>query len=115
MNGCESHLRVDTIMGIRILVACLLGFVASTSVHAVVYRVEVRERVSVLNGREFGASGAYEKLSGDIVFAIDPANEHNQRIVDLTSAPRLANGLCWRARTLWFCARWMRTRATASR
>lgn len=59
---------------------------------AEVVRVEVTRRVDVLNGRPFGAAGPYEWLEGRILFAFDPANPLNARIVDLDLAPRNSAG-----------------------
>jgi hypothetical protein len=72
----------------KVICAWLLGLCALHGAQAAVERVDLGAREAVLNGRAFGASGAYEKLSGDVVFAIDPANEHNRRITDLALAPR---------------------------
>jgi len=55
--------------------------------------VEVQSGEAVLDGREFGAGGAYELLTGDILFGLDPANPVNQVIVDLGLAPRNGQGL----------------------
>ena len=45
------------------------------------------------NGRPFGAAGPYEKLSGKVFFALDPALPQNAIIVDLNLAPKNARGL----------------------
>ena len=55
---------------------------------AEVVSVEVRERALVLDGREFGEVGAYEKLVGTIRFEFHVANEANEAITDLALAPR---------------------------
>ena len=54
--------------------------------------MEVDRRVPVLDGRAFGAAGAYELVEGRIYFAFDPANPHNDRITDLALAPRDSAG-----------------------
>src|SRR2546425_11168792 len=46
----------------------------------------------VLDGRPFGAAGAYEKLAGILRFAADPAHPANQSVTDLGLAPRNASG-----------------------
>ena len=46
----------------------------------------------VADGYSFGATGSYERLVGRIEFALDPAEPHNARIVDLEYAPRAADG-----------------------
>jgi hypothetical protein len=63
-----------------------------SAVYAEVLRVEVEAQHDVLGGQSFGAAGAYEKLTGTVTFAFDPANPMNARIVDLDKAPRNAAG-----------------------
>ena len=63
-----------------------------TPSRAEVVRVDVKQRQSVLNGKEFGSAGPYEKLSGTLHFEFDPANPLNRRIVDLQLAPRNPQG-----------------------
>ncbi|MEO8451761.1 MAG: alpha/beta hydrolase domain-containing protein [Gemmatimonadota bacterium] len=60
---------------------------------AEVVRVEVVKRVDVLGGQAFGSYGAYELIEGRILFAFDPGNRYNARIVDLGRAPRTSAGL----------------------
>ena len=43
----------------------------------------------MLNGKEFGLAGAYEKIVAKVHFAVDPNNPHNKIIVDLDKARRL--------------------------
>jgi hypothetical protein len=63
------------------------------SVSARVLEVHVEDRQPVLDGREFAPWGAYELVSGYILFGLDPANAANERIVDLCLAPRSDQGL----------------------
>jgi hypothetical protein len=60
--------------------------------HARVLRVEVATRSSVLDGKVFGAAGAYERITGRVYFSLPVANPHNARIVDLTHAVNPKNG-----------------------
>jgi hypothetical protein len=60
--------------------------------HARVLRVDVVSRTTVLNGKEFGNAGAYERITGRVYFSLPVANAHNQRIVDLRNAVNLKNG-----------------------
>jgi hypothetical protein len=60
--------------------------------HARVLRVDVASRTTVLNGKEFGNAGAYERMTGRVYFSLPVANAHNQRIVDLGNAVNLKNG-----------------------
>jgi hypothetical protein len=65
---------------------------APAAARAEVTRVEITSRQDVLNGKAFGAVGAYEKLSGKVYFAVDPNNSRNKIIADLDKAPRNAQG-----------------------
>jgi hypothetical protein len=60
--------------------------------HARVLRVDVASRTTVLNGKEFGNAGAYERITGRVYFSLPVANARNQRIVDLSNAVNLKNG-----------------------
>src|ERR1700733_7269784 len=60
--------------------------------HARVLRVDIASRTTVLNGKEFGNAGAYERITGRVYFSLPVANAHNQRIVDLRNAVNLKNG-----------------------
>jgi Alpha/beta hydrolase domain len=54
--------------------------------------LDVHSRSLVLDGRPFGAAGAYEKLAGALHFAVDPAHPLHAGITDLTLAPRGSDG-----------------------
>jgi len=54
--------------------------------------LDVHSRSLVLDGRPFGAAGAYEKLAGTLHFAVDPAHPLHGTITDLSLAPRGADG-----------------------
>jgi hypothetical protein len=64
-----------------------------TVAQAGVTRLQIDRREIVVNGRPFGAAGPYEKLSGKVHFALDPALPQNRIIVDLSLAPKNATGL----------------------
>src|SRR5688500_19670442 len=70
------------------LTACV-----TTEDEASATRLQIDRREIVLNGRPFGAAGPYEKLSGKVHFALDPALPQNAIIVDLNLAPKNAKGL----------------------
>src|ERR1700716_1830447 len=57
-----------------------------------VVQLHIERREPVLNGKQFGLAGAYEKLSGKVEFVLDPAAPRNAGIVDLKLAPRNATG-----------------------
>jgi Alpha/beta hydrolase domain len=54
---------------------------------------EITRRSVVLDGRPFGAAGAYEKIAGVLRFGVDPTHPANQAITDIGLAPRSAEGL----------------------
>jgi hypothetical protein len=54
--------------------------------------LEVQSRSLVLDGRPFGAAGAYEKLAGTLRFAVDPEHPVHAVVCDLDRAPRNAGG-----------------------
>ena len=62
-------------------------FFAAT-IEAAVVGVEIIDRASVLQGRDFGDAGPYEKIVGTIRFSLDPSLSENRKIVDLSLAPR---------------------------
>lgn len=77
---------------LRAVLSVLIVTAISRPVTARVVRVEVIHRAAVLNGRAWGKSGPYEKISCRMYFAVDPKNPHNRQIVDLEKAPRNSNG-----------------------
>ncbi|HEV3056978.1 MAG TPA: alpha/beta hydrolase domain-containing protein [Vicinamibacterales bacterium] len=79
-------------MSLRILAWTLLVVLAAPFAEAGVVRLRVERRETVLDGRPFGAGGAYEKLVGTVDFAFDPNLPANDIIVDLKLAPRSASG-----------------------
>ncbi|SRR5579871_1384381 len=76
----------------RVLWFLLMPAILVSLAHARVVRVEVTSRADIQEGKPFGSAGAYEKIVGRVYFAVDPANLHNQQIVDLDKAPRNAHG-----------------------
>ncbi len=78
-------------MRLRSCLFVLLLLLASTDLplEARVLRVEIASRTDVLNGRAFGAAGAYERIAGRVYFSLAVDNPHNQRIVDLRNAVNL--------------------------
>jgi hypothetical protein len=76
-----------------LLVALPLVFLAFCKAQAGVTRIEVISRADLLDGKEFGPAGAYEKIVAKVYFAVDPNNPHNKIIVDLDKAQRNEQGL----------------------
>jgi hypothetical protein len=54
--------------------------------------LEVLSREPVAEGMSFGDAGPYEKVVAVAHFAVDPSHKRNQDIVDLSLAPRDADG-----------------------
>jgi hypothetical protein len=75
----------------RILLLLLLG-AAVLPAFARVTRVDVTSREKVLDGKEFGATGAYERIVGRVYFSLPVINPHNRIIVDLANAVNLKLG-----------------------
>jgi Alpha/beta hydrolase domain len=63
-----------------------------TLLNARVVRVEITSRSDVLNGKQFGDHGSYERIQGRVYFSVAVANPHNRRIVDLNNAVNQKNG-----------------------
>ena len=76
----------------RVLGFVIVALLAPAVARAEVTKVTIASRAVVANGQPFGAVGPYEKLTGAIEFALDPANPHNKPIVDLDAAPRGSDG-----------------------
>ena len=55
--------------------------------------LQITKRTAVLDGRPFGAAGAYEKIVGVLRLGVHPTHPANQAIADLAAAPRSAAGL----------------------
>src|ERR1041385_7478 len=80
------------VLKMRIVSAVLLIAVLTGTAAARVVRVEITSRADIENGKAFGNVGPYEKITGRVFFAADPANPHNRQIVDLDKAPRNTQG-----------------------
>ncbi len=75
------------------LLLVFLGFLCcGQDLLARVTRVEITSRADVLDGKSFGESGAYERITGRVYFSVAVDNIHNRGIVDLANAVNLQNG-----------------------
>ncbi|MDA1273293.1 MAG: alpha/beta hydrolase domain-containing protein [Verrucomicrobia bacterium] len=52
-----------------------------------VVRIELTSRQPILEGKSFGLAGSYEKLAGELHFAVNPKNPANRVIADIDKAP----------------------------
>ena len=77
---------------LRVFLIALLILVCGSQLNARVKRVEITSRTDVLGGMAFGESGAYERITGRVYFAVSTANGHNRTIVDLENAENLKDG-----------------------
>src|SRR5438876_7003419 len=95
-RACASRGSAPAMITARRWVTVLLGVALASSVAApasgAVRRLVVESREDVLGARPFGNAGPYEKLTGIVEFALDPAHAANAAIVDLSRAPRDASG-----------------------
>jgi hypothetical protein len=80
------------ILAKRRLAQALVFLLVVPCLSARVTHVEVRSRAEVLDGKPFGGSGPYERITGRVYFAVPVANIHNRAIVDLANAVNLQNG-----------------------
>lgn len=74
------------------LLALLAGLAAGAELHAELRSLTFYRHEPFADGKAFGNTGPYEKLVGVARFTLDPADAHNQPIVDLALAPRNAEG-----------------------
>ena len=56
-------------------------------------RLQIERRWPFAVGREFGDTGAYERLWGRVDFAVDPKSPRYRGVVDIEHASRRADGL----------------------
>ncbi len=76
----------------RVAGLTVLAFLLASTAKAEVIRIVVDSRVDLAGGMAFGMVGTYERITGTIYFAVDPAKAANQIITDIDLAPRNANG-----------------------
>ena len=79
-------------MRVRILLAVVSMVLAPQLARAELTGVTIASRVTVASGQAFGATGAYERLTGTIEFALDPSDPRNTSITDLDRAARASDG-----------------------
>ncbi len=80
---------------LRLMIAALLLpmlIFPAAPVSAAVVRMQVDRREPFADGHRFGRSGAYEILAGSLFIEVDPQNDANARIADLSRAPRNPQG-----------------------
>src|SRR5438093_12895522 len=83
---------MEVLMRLKLSAVIVMVGLAAMPASAEVVRIEVQSRADLVGGQPFGAAGPYEKLSGKIYFAVDPALPANRIVTDLDKAPRNAAG-----------------------
>ena len=73
-----------------LLIGFALVFLLPLAASGELRRIEILSREPWLDGQPLGQAGAYEKVRGRAYFAVDPSHPANQRIADITLAPRNA-------------------------
>ncbi|SFK07187.1 alpha/beta hydrolase domain-containing protein [Bradyrhizobium sp. cf659] len=71
-----------------VAIACLWP----TASPAEIVRFDILERVPAFAGRSFGNVGTYERITARATFALNPSDDRNAVITDLSLAPRNPNG-----------------------
>ncbi|MAF53163.1 MAG: hypothetical protein CL694_09160 [Chloroflexi bacterium] len=56
-------------------------------------RLNISTREAFAEGLAFDDVGPYERLAGEVAFAVDPESPHHAMVVDIENAPRNADGL----------------------
>ena len=77
---------------LRLLWVSLTIALIAPPLEAAVERIEIQERAPFAQGAPFGTVGSYERIRGQLHFAVDPEHPGNAAIVDLKLAPRDARG-----------------------
>ena len=71
---------------------CIFALSLPVITMAGLVRFEVTERSAVLQGKAFGATGAYERFVGRAYFEVDPNAPANQLIANIKRAQRNCRG-----------------------
>ena len=90
MQSFKTKSLSRVLPAIVLALSALLAIPSSALAHVV--RVVIDTREPIAGGASFGNVGAYERLTGRVYFAFDPANPHDRQIVDLSRAPRNERG-----------------------
>jgi hypothetical protein len=67
-------------------------YLLPAALSAELIRIEVSERSPILDGKPFGKTGSYERLSGKAYFAVNPSAVSSRDIVNVALGPRNAKG-----------------------
>src|SRR5258708_137038 len=100
--------------GMRLLIPIALITFWTVAARAEVVRIEVASRADVLNGKEFGTVGPYERILGRVSFAVDPKNPQNKNIPNSERAPGNAGGMVDFAPNIYLPAPKERARGTGA-
>src|SRR5580704_2488919 len=92
-RGVLCFLVMSPLRSFGWLLMMLFAMMACAPLEARVTRVEIASRTDVLQGKVFGDSGSYERITGRVYFSLPVANPHNVRIVYLANAVHLKDGV----------------------
>jgi len=93
MDGKQSVCSLFSKTFVCLFIAILVGLILlPVAAKTEVVRLEIESRTLVKDGKIFGRSGAYERITGKIYLEVDPDHPANQSIVDLKLAPRNTSG-----------------------
>src|SRR5579863_133856 len=93
--SCLSCISWPKAVAVCIPPHCVSGEFAERGPYPVKSKLvlSIQDRRPFADGHVFGATGAYEHLTGRVQFAADPKSTDFPAIVDLDKAPRTADGL----------------------
>ncbi|WLD12279.1 alpha/beta hydrolase domain-containing protein [Planctellipticum variicoloris] len=74
------------------ILALAAGLLLPLTAAGEVVRFEILERAPLAGGKAYGATGAYERITGRVYYAVDPALPQNRQVIDLPLAPRNGAG-----------------------
>ena len=84
----RSWIRFTILIGL----AWGLGLLLPALLPAEVTRFEILERVPYAEGKTFGPTGAYERITSRVHYSLDPQHPQNRAVIDLQYAPTNSQG-----------------------
>jgi hypothetical protein len=87
-SGAERGCRLLALLCVGITIG-----LPAPAAEAAVARIEIFDRAAFADGATFGTAGSYQRITGQLHFAVDPEHPANAQIVDLALAPRDRRGL----------------------
>ena len=88
------------------LAVLALPIVVPSPSEARVIRIVVEQKRLVLDGKDFGDVGPYERVDGTVYFEVDPNDPLNAGIVNLDKAPKTPEGRVGFSALFYILKRW---------